>query len=76
MVDAFRVTRHGQGFAEVQVTPWLGVGAPQGMPQPMVARIRKAPRPLWPRRTGTAAGGGEFRRLGGPIGFRHGGIPD
>src|SRR5258705_8739690 len=28
-----------QGFAEAQVTPWLGVVVPAGRPQPIVQRI-------------------------------------
>ena len=31
-----------QGFAEAQVTPWFGVVAPAGTPQPIVDRISKA----------------------------------
>src|SRR4029079_11962757 len=31
-----------QGFAEAQGTPWFGVGAPKGMPQPAVEQISKA----------------------------------
>ncbi len=31
-----------QGFAEAQVTPWFGVVAPAGTPQPVVERISKA----------------------------------
>jgi len=31
-----------QGFAEAQVTPWFGIVAPAGTPQPVVERISKA----------------------------------